>query len=81
MPNVARTWAPKGHTPVVRYLYKQDRLSTISALAVSPKRRQVAPPQSHVVGCPNLLVSPAAASAGSCGPAVGSGNHSSPTSR
>jgi transposase len=39
---VARTWAPKGHTPIVRYLYKQDRLSAISALAVSPKRRRVA---------------------------------------
>lgn len=39
---MARTWAPKGHTPVVRYLYKQDRLSAISALAVSPKRRRVA---------------------------------------
>jgi transposase len=39
---VARTWAPKGETPVVRYLYKQDRLSAISALAVSPKRRRLA---------------------------------------
>ena len=39
---MARTWAPKGHTPIVRYLYKQDRLSAISALAVSPKRRRVA---------------------------------------
>jgi putative transposase len=39
---VARTWAPKGQPPVVRYLYKQDRLSAISALAVSPKRRRLA---------------------------------------
>jgi putative transposase len=39
---VARTWAPKGETPVVRYLYKQDRISAISALAVSPKRRRLA---------------------------------------
>jgi putative transposase len=39
---VARTWAPKGDTPVVRSLYKQDRLSAISALAVSPKRKRLA---------------------------------------
>ena len=39
---MARTWAPKGRTPIVRDLYKQDRLSAISALAVSPKRRRVA---------------------------------------
>lgn len=39
---MARTWAPKGQTPVVRYLYKQDRLSAISALALSPKRQRLA---------------------------------------
>lgn len=42
IPNVVRTWAPKGRTPIVRYCYKQDRLSTIGALAVSPKRRRLA---------------------------------------
>lgn len=39
---MARTWAPKGRTPIVRDGYKQDRISAISALAVSPKRRRVA---------------------------------------
>jgi transposase len=39
---VARTWAPKGHPPIVRYWYKQDRISAISALAVSPKRKRLA---------------------------------------
>ena len=39
---MARTWAPKGSTPIVRYVYKQDRISAISALAVSPKRRRLA---------------------------------------
>jgi len=39
---VARTWAPKGSTPIVRYVYKHDRISAISALAVSPKRRRLA---------------------------------------
>lgn len=39
---MARTWAPKGQTPVVRYLYKQDRISALSALALSPKRKRLA---------------------------------------
>lgn len=39
---MARTWAPQGKTPVVRYLYKQDRISAMSALAVSPKRKRLA---------------------------------------
>ncbi len=42
IPNVARTWAPKGCTPIVRYFYKQDRISAISALAMSPRRRRLA---------------------------------------
>jgi hypothetical protein len=37
-----RTWAPKGQTPYLYHLYKHDRLSTISALTVSPKRRRLA---------------------------------------
>jgi len=39
---VARTWAPKGKTPIAHYFYKQDRMSAISTLAVSLKRRQLA---------------------------------------
>lgn len=42
IPTVRRTWAPKGQTPLLYHLYKQDRISAISALAVSPKRRRVA---------------------------------------
>jgi transposase len=42
IPNVHSTWAPKGQTPCVYHLYKQDRISTITALAVSPKRRRLA---------------------------------------
>jgi hypothetical protein len=40
VPNVTRTWAPRGQTPVVYYLYKQDRISALSVLAVAPKRRR-----------------------------------------
>jgi len=39
---VARTWGPRGKTPIVHYWYKQDRISAISALAVSPKRKRLA---------------------------------------
>lgn len=42
MPNVTRTWAPCGHTPRVYHLYKHDRLSAISALAVSRRRQRIA---------------------------------------
>jgi transposase len=39
-PNITRTWAPKGHTPLLLYMYKQHRISAVSALVVSPKRRR-----------------------------------------
>ena len=42
IPNIRRTWAPKGKTPVFYYLYKQDRISSINALSVSPKRKRLA---------------------------------------
>jgi hypothetical protein len=34
-----RTWAPAGHTPTLSYNYKHDRMSTLAALTVSPKRQ------------------------------------------
>jgi putative transposase len=42
IPNVRRTWAPRGQTPYVFHRYRHDRLSVCSGLAVSPKRRRVA---------------------------------------
>jgi putative transposase len=41
IPNVKRTWAFRGQTPHVPYLYKQDRISAFSALAVSPERKRL----------------------------------------
>jgi putative transposase len=35
IPNVRRTWAPRGQTPVVRHRYRHDRISVISAVTVS----------------------------------------------
>lgn len=39
IPLLWRTWAPRGQTPLVRHVYRRDRLSAISALTVSPQRR------------------------------------------
>ena len=40
-PLVRRTWAPVGQTPVLNQWDRRDRLSVITALALSPKRRRV----------------------------------------
>ncbi len=42
IPNIVRTWAPKGQTPFFYHLHKQDRISAISGLSVSPKRKRLA---------------------------------------
>jgi hypothetical protein len=41
IPTVRKTWAPRGHTPVLRSWYRHDRLSVISAVSVSPRRRHL----------------------------------------
>lgn len=38
---MAKTWAPRGHTPLLRHSYKRDRISTISSLTVSPASRRL----------------------------------------
>jgi len=40
-PVVRRTWAPRGQTPIQHSWDRHDRLSAISALTVSPRRRRV----------------------------------------
>jgi transposase len=40
IPNVKRTWALRGETPIVRHRYRRDKISAISALTVSPQRRR-----------------------------------------
>jgi len=40
-PVVRRTWAPRGQTPVHYSWDRHDRLSAISAVTVSPKRRRL----------------------------------------
>jgi len=40
-PLVRRTWAPRGHTPVLRQWDRHDRLSVISAVTVAPLRRRI----------------------------------------
>lgn len=40
-PTVRRTWAPKGQTPILCSWDRRDRLSVISALSLSSKRRRL----------------------------------------
>jgi transposase len=40
-PSVVKTWAPVGQTPTVRHLDRRDRISAISGISVSPKRRRL----------------------------------------
>jgi len=40
-PLVRRTWAPRGHTPMLYSWDRHDRLSVIGALTVAPRRRRL----------------------------------------
>lgn len=40
-PVVRRTWAPRGETPVLDCWDRHDRLSAISALTISPRRKRL----------------------------------------
>ena len=40
-PTVARTWAPRGQTPCLRHSQRHDRISAISGISVSPRRRRL----------------------------------------
>jgi len=39
-PVLRRTWAPRGRTPILRQWDRRDRLSTISAITIAPRRRR-----------------------------------------
>lgn len=42
IPNLARTWAPEGQTPVHRHRQgKREKISVISGISVSPKRHHL----------------------------------------
>lgn len=41
IPPVRRTWAPRGQTPVVFHHQRRDRISVISGLSVSPRRKRL----------------------------------------
>jgi transposase len=40
-PTVRRTWAPRGHTPILDAWDRRDRISAISSISVSPKARRL----------------------------------------
>lgn len=37
-PHVRKTWAPIGHTPIIRHRFRNDRISVIAGITVSPVR-------------------------------------------
>jgi transposase len=41
IPSVRKTWAPRGQTPVLRHRYRRDRISAISGVSVSPRRKRL----------------------------------------
>jgi transposase len=41
IPSVRKTWAPRGQTPLLRFWQRHDKISVISAVSVSPRRRRV----------------------------------------
>lgn len=41
IPSVRKTWAPRGQTPLLRFWQKHDRISVISGISVSPRRRRL----------------------------------------
>jgi hypothetical protein len=41
IPNVMRTWAPKGQTPLHRHRYRREKVSVISGITVSPRRQRL----------------------------------------
>jgi transposase len=41
IPTVRRTWAPRGQTPIIRHRYRRDKISVISGVSVSPRRRRM----------------------------------------
>jgi transposase len=42
IPNVVRTWAPQGQTPMHRHRQgRRDKISVISGISVSPRRRRL----------------------------------------
>jgi transposase len=40
-PSVRKTWAPVGQTPLVRHHFRNQRISAISGISVSPCRRRL----------------------------------------
>lgn len=41
IPTVVKTWAPRGHTPLLRHRTRRDKVSVISAVSVSPRRQRL----------------------------------------
>jgi hypothetical protein len=55
IPNVRKTWAPRGETPLLWHRYRHDRISAISAVTVSAAERS--PTKASLVSGPFLFPS------------------------
>lgn len=42
IPTVQKTWAPRGRTPILKVAGKWTKISSISAISVSPERKRIA---------------------------------------
>lgn len=40
-PNAVKTWSPKGQTPIHRHHYRREKVSVISGVSVSPRRKRM----------------------------------------
>jgi transposase len=41
IPQVVKTWAPRGRTPIHRHRCRRDKISVISGISVSPQRQRL----------------------------------------
>jgi transposase len=41
IPTVAKTWAPRGKTPILRHRTRRDKVSAISGISVSPRYQRL----------------------------------------
>jgi len=40
-PNVRKTWAPRGKTPIIHHRCRHDRVSVISGISISPQQQRL----------------------------------------
>lgn len=41
IPHLRKTWAPRGKTPIHKHVYSHEKISAISAISVSPRKKRL----------------------------------------